>query len=352
MIAHATRADGGVDRRTRGGGPAVILRPMTSTTVPTVRGPVAAEDLGDVLAHEHVFVRSEEILRNYPHLWDEEARVADAVTRLRAMVDRGVRTIVDPTVLGLGRDVARVARVNAHVDLHVVVATGVYTYDSVPFFFSQYGPGTLLGGEDPMVELFVRDITEGIADTGIRAGMLKCAIETELTPGVERVLVAVAAAHRATGTPITVHTSPAHGTGAVALDVLEREGVDPRHVVLGHSGDSDDVDALRALADRGAILGMDRFGLDVILPTDRRVATIAALAAAGYADRMVLAHDASCRIDWFRPEALAALAPDWHFTFIHDAVLPALRAAGVTDGQLTTMLVDVPRRHLTTAGPA
>lgn len=318
---------------------------MATQFVPTVRGPVAPEDLGPVLMHEHVFVRSEEILRNYPHLWDEQARVADAVTRLRAVRDRGVRTIVDPTVIGLGR----VARVNAEVDLNIVAATGVYTYDSVPFFFSQYGPGTLLGGEDPMIELFVRDITEGIADTGVRAGMLKCAIEDRLTAGVERVLVAVAQAHRRTGTPITVHTSPGHGTGAVALDVLEREGVDPRLVVLGHSGDSDDVTQLRALADRGAILGMDRFGLDVLLPTDRRVATIAALAAAGYADRMVVAHDASCRIDWFAPDTLAALAPNWHFTFIHDEVLPALRTAGVTEDQLTTMLVDVPRGHLTGA---
>ena len=318
-----------------------------SSFVPTVRGPVAADDLGPVLMHEHVFVRSEEILRNYPHLWDEESRVADAVVRLRALRERGVRTIVDPTVIGLGRDVARVARINAEVDLNIVVATGVYTYDSVPFFFSQVGPGTLLGGEEPMVELFVRDVVEGIADTGVRAGMLKCAIESELTPGVERVLVAVAETHRRTGTPITVHTSPGHGTGAVALDVLEREGVDPRAVVLGHSGDSDDVDALRALADRGAILGMDRFGLDVLLPTDRRIATIAALAAAGYADRMVLAHDASCRIDWFAPDTLAALAPDWHFTFIPDEVLPALRAAGVTDPQVDAMLVDTPRRHLT-----
>lgn len=320
---------------------------MTSLVVPTVRGPVAPEDLGPVLMHEHVFVRSEEILRNYPHLWDEDARVADAVGRLRALVERGVRTIVDPTVLGLGRDVARVARVNAEVDLNIVAATGVYTYDSVPFFFSQHGPGTLLGGEEPMIELFLRDIVEGIADTGVRAGMLKCAIEDELTAGVERVLVAVAETHRRTGVPITVHTSPAHGTGATALDVLEREGVDPRVVVLGHSGDSDDVDALRALADRGAILGMDRFGLDVLLPTDRRVATVAALAAAGYADRMVLAHDASCRIDWFAPETLAALAPNWHFTFVHDEVLPALRAAGVAEEHLTAMLVDVPRRHLT-----
>lgn len=322
---------------------------MTSEQVATVRGPVAAGELGTVLMHEHVFVLNEEIRRNYPWMWDEEARVADAIARLRTLRERGVHTIVDPTVIGLGRDVERVARVNAGVDLNIVAATGIYTYDSVPFFFSQHGPGTLLGGEEPMIEMFVGDVTEGIAGTGIRAGLLKCAIEHELTPGVERVLVAVAETHRRTGAPITVHTSPAHGTGPVALDVLEREGVDPRAVVLGHSGDTDDVDALRRLADRGAILGMDRFGLDVLLPTDRRVATIAALAVAGYADRMVISHDASCRIDWFAPEAVAALAPNWHYTFVHDQVLPALRAAGVTDEQITTMLVDTPRRYLTGA---
>jgi predicted metal-dependent phosphotriesterase family hydrolase len=99
--------------------------------VQTVRGAVAADALGTVLIHEHVFVRSPDVLTNYPALWNEEERVADAVARLRALKERGVDTIADPTVLGLGRDIRRVARVNDQVDLNIVTATGLYTYDGV-----------------------------------------------------------------------------------------------------------------------------------------------------------------------------------------------------------------------------
>ncbi|EID53058.1 phosphotriesterase family protein [Saccharomonospora xinjiangensis] len=316
-------------------------------TVETVRGPVPVEDLGTVLMHEHVFVLNEEIRRNYPHLWDEEAQVESAVRRLKALKDRGVDTIVDPTVLGLGRDIERVARINAQVDLNIVPATGLYTYNDVPFFFSMHGPGTPLGGDEPMVELFVRDITDGIAGTPIKAAFLKCAIEDALTPGVERVLHAVAETHHRTGVPITVHTNPNRGTGLVAQRVLRERGVDLGKVVIGHSGDTTDLDYLRHVIDAGSYLGMDRFGLDFLLPGDQRIATVAALAAQGLSDRMVLAHDASCHIDWLRPGVREQAMPNWHYTHLHDDVIPALREAGVTEDQLTTMLVENPRRYFT-----
>jgi phosphotriesterase-related protein len=148
----------------------------------TVRGAVAADALGTVLIHEHVFVRSPDVLTNYPSLWNEE--------------ERGVDTIADPTVLGLGRDIRRVARVNDQVDLNIVPATGLYTYDGVPLLFYFRRPGTLLGGDEPMVDMFVEDITTGIAGTPIKAAFLKCAIEDALTPGVERVMKAIADAHK------------------------------------------------------------------------------------------------------------------------------------------------------------
>ncbi|MEV4319464.1 phosphotriesterase-related protein [Actinocrispum sp. NPDC049592] len=318
--------------------------------VQTVRGPIPVEAMGTVLMHEHVFVLSTEILRNYPEMWDEEQRIADAVARLRELKDHGVDTIVDPTVLGLGRDIELVARVNAEVDLNIVPATGLYTYGDVPFFFRLHGPGTMLGGPELMVDLFVKDITEGIAGTPIKAAFLKCAIEEQLTPGVERVMVAVAETHKRTGVPITVHTSPGHGTGLVAQDILRREGIDLTRVVLGHSGDTADLDYLRRLLDNGSYLGMDRFGLDVYLPGDQRVATVAKLVAEGYADRLVLSQDASCHIDWVPPGVREQIAPNWVFTHIQDDVLPALREAGVTEEQITTMLVDNPRRYFTPAG--
>ena len=136
-----------------------------------------------------------DVQQNYPGEWgSEDERITDAVTKLSALAAQGVRTIVDPTVVGLGRNLPRIQRVAEQVPgLNIIVATGLYTYDSVPFFFYHRGPALneALGTEvpDPMAAMFVGDITEGITGTGVRAGMLKCAIDEHgMTPGVERVM--------------------------------------------------------------------------------------------------------------------------------------------------------------------
>ncbi len=141
---------------------------------------------------------------------------------------------------------------------------------------------------------------------------------------------AVAQAHVATGAPVTVHTHPGSRSGLEALRVLGEEGVDLTRVVLGHSGDSADVDHLAELADPGCLLGMDRFGLDILLPLEQRVARSRPCAPAATPGSMVLSHDASCYIDWFSPEQRSPLfAPAWHYQHLFDDVLPgAPRARG------------------------
>lgn len=318
--------------------------------VHTVTGPVDTAQLGDVLMHEHLFVLDPEIQHNHPGEWgSEDDRVADAVARLTTLAGTGVRTIVDPTVLGMGRYIPRIQQIAARVDLNIIVATGYYTYDDLPFFFQYRGPAlaAVLGREvpDPMVDMFVRDIEHGIADTGVRAGLLKCAIDHQgMTPGVERVMRAVAAAHRRTGAPITVHTHPGSRQGSAVAQVLGDEGVDPRRVVLGHSGDTTDVDHLSELADAGFLLGMDRFGVYLETSFEARAGTVVEMCRRGYAESMVLSHDAACYYDAVPPE-LAPMFPQWHYTHIHEEVLPYLRRQGVTDEQIETMLVTNPRRY-------
>jgi phosphotriesterase-related protein len=319
-------------------------------TVQTVRGPVPVTDLGRVFMHEHVFVLNEEIRQNYATGWDEDQQVTDAAAKLTALRDRGVATIADPTVIGLGRNIPRIQRIAARTGINIIVATGLYTYNDVPLYFRYRAPGSGSGGADPMTDLFVADITEGIAGTGVRAAFLKCCIEDEgLTAGVERVMRAVARAHVITGAPVMVHTHPASKSGLEALRVLTEEGADLSRVIMAHSGDTDDLDYLTRLADAGCLLGMDRFGLDIVLPFEQRVGTVAALAARGYAGRMVLSHDASCHIDWFPDGLIGVFAPTWHFGHLLDDVLPALRGRGVTDEQIDTMLVANPREYFTAA---
>lgn len=302
--------------------------------------------------HEHVFVLSTEIQENYPGGWgDEEDRVADAVARLDELAAAGVSTIVDLTVVGLGRYIPRIARIAERTSINIIVATGLYTYNDVPNYFHFRGPGKMLGGDDLMTPMFVRDITQGIADTAIKAGILKCATdEPGVTPGVEEVLRAVARAHLQTGVPISTHTHAPTKRGLEQQRIFAEEGVDLSRVVIGHSGDTTDLDYLRCLIDNGSYIGMDRFGIDVLLPFEDRVATVAAMCERGYAERMVLSHDAACHNDWLGDEVVATVTPRWNYMHITNDVLPALRERGVTEAQIHTMMVANPRAIFSTQG--
>jgi phosphotriesterase-related protein len=295
--------------------------------------------------HEHVFILSPDITNNYPEVWGDEAKREDeAIARLNELKSRGVDSIVDLTVIGMGRYIPRIARIATATDINIVVATGVYTYNDVPMYFHFTGPGGALGDGEPMVDMFVRDIEHGIADTGIKAAILKCATdEPGVTPGVERVLRAVAKAHRRTGVPISTHTHAATRRGLEQQRIFAEEGVDLSRVVIGHSGDTTDLDYLEELIGNGSYIGMDRFGVDVYLPFEDRVNTVVRMCERGHADKMVLSHDAACFMDWVPEELLPAL-PNWHYLHIHNDVIPALKDRGVTNEQLTTMLVDNPRK--------
>ncbi|MGD0374691.1 MAG: phosphotriesterase-related protein [Streptosporangiaceae bacterium] len=319
--------------------------------VQTVRGAVDTAELGRTYMHEHIFVLTADVQQNYPEEWgSEEERVTDAIAKLKALAAQGIRTIVDPTVVGLGRYIPRIQRIAEQVpELNIIVATGVYSYDTVPFYFHFRGPALneALGTEvpDPMVEMFVKDITEGIAGTGVRAAMLKCAIDAPgLTTDVERIMRAVAKAHNQTGTPITAHTHPASKAGFEVKRVMcDEEGVAPGRVILGHSGDTQDCDHLSELAEAGFVLGFDRFGITIEASFEERADTLVEMCRRGYAGSIVLAHDTSCYIDWLDPVLIEGMT-QWHYLHIGEEVLPYVRDRGVTEEQITTMLVDNPRR--------
>ncbi len=113
----------------------------------TARERIETSELGVTLMHEHVFVLSSEIMQNYPERWgDEDERVAEAITRLNELKSRGVDSIVDLTVIGLGRYIPRIQRVAAETKINIIVATGLYTYNDIPFYFHYQGPGTPFDG--------------------------------------------------------------------------------------------------------------------------------------------------------------------------------------------------------------
>jgi phosphotriesterase-related protein len=324
--------------------------------VETVTGPIDADELGTTLIHEHLIFRDEAVLAQWPHAGtvkeveppenvDEQGAFEAALEAARAAVDRGVKTIAEPTGMFGGRDVRFSRRVAEETGLQVVPCTGIYTYDYLPPYF-------MFRDEDAMADLFVHDIEEGIQGTEIKAGFLKCAAdEPGVTPNVEKVHRAIARASVRTGKPIMAHSRPASGTGPRQVEIFLEEGVPPERIQIAHTGDTDDLDYIEGLLRTGVYIGMDRYGLEIFLPMERRNATVTALLERGYAERMFLSQDFCATIDWYPPEIgkqmlEAGAAKDWSMTLVFDQVIPALRDAGMTDEQLQTMLVENPKRWL------
>ena len=264
-------------------------------------------------------------------------RVRDAIEKLRAVRDEGIETLFDPTAPGIGRCIPRIQRINAEVDLNIVVATGLYAFLELPNFLHYRSA-------EAIAELFVRELREEIDDTGVRAGFLKCAVEEHgLVGDVPKILDAVAVAARETGAPVMVHTNARAGTGALALEALTSRGVDPVRIVVAHAGDSNDLPYLRAIADTGTMLGFDRFNIPHFNPDADRIRTMLALLEDGYGGRIHLSHDGACFYDFMVGDPnFGDERPD--YLHLSTKILPVLRAHGVTDGQIDELTIDNPRR--------
>ncbi|MGC1403287.1 MAG: phosphotriesterase-related protein, partial [Thermodesulfobacteriota bacterium] len=294
--------------------------------------------LGFVLMHEHIIVRSEGLAQNFPHIWEPQPALDRALELLTSLKAKGVDTLVDLTVYGLGRDIPLLLPIVEKSGMQVIVATGLYTFNDLPTYFRNRTP-------DEIADLFIRDIEEGIQGTKIKPAIFKCATDTPgVTPGVEKVLRAVARAHLRTGLPISTHTHAASRRGLEQQDIFAAEGVDLGLVIIGHSGDSDDLDYLTKLLERGSYIGMDRFGLDSFLPEERRIDTIARLCRMGWAGRMVLSHDTMAYFDVYELKDMGLDRPNWNYFQLVTDIIPKLLKAGVTPEQIDLMTRETPRR--------
>jgi phosphotriesterase-related protein len=325
-------------------------------TVETVRGPVEAGELGTTLIHEHLRNWDEAVHMQWPNAGtameeppyevgpggDYELALRDA----KAAVELGVKTIGEPTAMFLGRDVEFMRRVSEESGLQVVPCTGIYTYGHLPQFFLNRSP-------DQIADLFVGDIEQGIQGTEIKAAFIKCAAdEPGVSENIEKVHRAASRASVRTGAPIMAHTRPASETGPRQIEIFEEEGVDPSKVQLAHTGDTDDLDYIERVLEKGVWIGLDRYGLDLFLPYEKRQSTTLALLERGYADRIFLSADSNSTIDWYPPEMIEQLiqaeaAKDWNIRMVPEKVLPELREKGMTAEQERTMMVDNPIAWLT-----
>jgi len=200
---------------------------------------------------------------------------------------------------------------------------------------------------DQLSAAFIHDIRVGIQRTNVRAAFLKCVTDQAgITPDVEKALRAVARAHLETGAPIMTHTHAASQSGLVQQNILEDEGVNLKSVMIGHSGDSDDLRYLERLVERGSYIGMDRYGYDDFLPTHARNAVVARMVQLGYASRMVLSHDSVAVPDPMLDPTVKALRAKSSLVYLVDEVIPQLLSLGVAQSAIDEMTVHAPSQWL------
>jgi phosphotriesterase-related protein len=321
---------------------------MTTQTIQTTTGTASPDELGRTLVHEHVLV-------GMPG-WDLDAKaprferdegMARALDQMQELADLGVGTFVDPCPMDLGRDVEFLAELSQKSGMRIICTTGAYfEAEGITHTFRHLPV-------EAITENYVEELTNGVGDTGIRAGAVKIATGSGVVSEYEKKLVTAAArAARETGVPIISHTQDAT-CGHDQIDLVTGEGVPAGRLLVGHSDGIDDHDYQRSLAERGAFVGFDRFGISIFLSDEVRIKNVLRLAEAGHTDRILLSHDSI--MCWLgrpvpfgnRYEDLLAMVPDWHPTTIFRKVIPQLVERGLGKDDVEKILVDNPRRLFT-----
>ncbi|MEQ1888142.1 MAG: hypothetical protein ABL951_03045 [Alphaproteobacteria bacterium] len=317
--------------------------------VNSATGAIKAEDLGFTLVHEHLSI-------GWPG-WeldpsdiDRKTEISAATDKLKEIRELGVKSIVDPCPMELGRDPEFAAEVSQKSGVNIIVATGLYNDAlGIPQHFR-------LMDIDGIAEIYAHEIQEGIGNTGIKAGLIKVAsggihgltpAGQGITKSEEKCMRAAARAHLKTGVPILCHNDEFGPHGSQTLDIFAEEKVDFNKVMIGHSCGVGDMRYYFEILQRGAWLGFDRFGIEAICSDKMRMASLIGLLGVGF-DRIMMSHDA---VQCWRGRNSGALAnmietsPNWNFAHISRNILPAMRKAGVPDSQINTLTTSNPLNY-------
>lgn len=325
----------------------------STSVIATVRGPIDSSALGLTLMHEHLFVAPLDGVAARPSKWgSDRENVARAVALLQHAYERGVRTIVEMSVEGLGRRWPLVEEVARQVDINIVLATGVYFYRDIPIQYAFDGPQTPFGGDEYLDKFLLDDLREGCHGSAVRAQVLKCVVDQYgMTGDIMRATRAVAKVHRQTGACVMTHTDAASRSGLDQARALIELGVAPGRIVVGHCDDSGDIGYLRSLLGMGVTIGFDRFGFEASRRDDDRVATLVELLREGHQEQIVLSQDYSAKNCLIPARVQDEMCPDWGYTRVVDYVLPRLAAEGIAQEALVDLTVSNPRRLLELGAP-
>ncbi len=317
--------------------------------ISTVSGVVSSEHLGMTLMHEH-------FLFGFPGWqgdvtlgpFDRQACVEAGLKMAEKVMEQGVKTVVDVTPNECGRDVELLREISEKSGLNILCSSGYYFEgEGAPPYFklrSQFGQGV-----EQVYEMFKTEVEKGVGTTGIRPAVFKVASGKEAITDYEAMFFRAAArVSKENGIPIITHTQEGR-LGPEQADLLIAEGADPKRIMIGHIDGSTDMDYLLRVLEKGVSIAFDRFGVENVggaPPDSRRVACLIGLLGLGWADKIMISHD---YVNYWLgrqgiSEIVSLVMPNYHVTHVFQDIIPALKKAAVSSGQIETMLIANPRR--------
>jgi len=341
----------------------------------TVLGSIDADSLGVTLPHEHLlwdlslyFVEPSEVtkkglahqpvslenlywVRYHPLSSPDNLRQLDeqvAVEEATFYRQAGGNTIVEISNVGIGRDPAALARVARATGLNIIMGAGYYVQAAqLPGGQSQQESGLETKTEEEIADEIVRDVTLGVGNSGVRAGIIGeigCSwpwVENER----KSIRAAVSAQHR-TGAPLTIHPGRNKLAPFEIIEVLKEKGADLSRVIFNHVERTlFEVEDMCRLAETGCYLEFDLFGSEGYpqieyqgdFPNDeRRVRLIAELTTKGYLNQILLSHDICYKMRLVRYGGHG-------YSHILRNVVSLMKHKGISDAHIHTMLVENPK---------
>jgi len=343
----------------------------------TVKGAVNPNDLGFTLMHEHIFSDYERLANlNYDPTANSSMRGKDltlanlnfaregkfpvgfmdeedvAITELNEYRAWGGNTIVDVTPIGLMRDTVTLRKISYITGVNIIMGAA---------YFARVFPGNIESlSLEELTENIVQDITIGIDESGIRAGIIgEVGIEgNPLNSNEIKIIKAAAIASRLTGAPISLHRGGVNREKIEVLKIISDSGADLSRVVLGHI--ARDLPLLKELLNQGIYIEFDFLGnlgvplawkpgqekVPPFIPADSGMVakTILELLDEGYEDRILLSHDVGGKL---RLKQYGGTG----YSFILEKFIPHLKAGGVQDEQIHKIFIENPKKVLTFASP-
>jgi predicted metal-dependent phosphotriesterase family hydrolase len=300
--------------------------------VRTVLRDIPPEALGVTTCHDHIFVRPPKWLTDK----DPDRLIADvdkSTAEMNLYKMSGGQSFVDATTIEYGRDIRTLRQISERTGIHIIATSG---YNQDMFAKPWIGDRT----PQDLEELLVKEVTEGVENTGIRCGVVKASSAyNQISPLAESLLRACARAQKRTGAP-ALTTAELGTVGLERLDIFESERVDLTRVCVAHGDLNPDPWYIKDMMSRGAFVGFDNLGKVKYQPDSVRVKVLRELVDAGHQKQILLGMDLGSTRD------LKAYQGGLGLGYLLNRFVPRLREEGFNEEVINDFLVENPKRWL------